>query len=68
MKFLRALRLFAGYELKEKESPFLKKIFIYLRYSERESMNEEEAEGEGEAGSSLSREPDIELNPKALRS
>ena len=51
---------------------FLKNIlFVYL--TARESMKERErtqgaAEGEGEAGSSLSREPNVALNPRTLGS
>ena len=51
--------------------PFLFKIiFIYLRESEhkRGVGGEQQAEGEKETDSLLSREPDVGLNPRTLRS
>ena len=42
---------------------FLKILFIYL--TERESTVGRRAEGEGEADSPLSREPDTGLDPRA---
>ena len=50
--------------------------FFFLRFylfekecvRERECKPREEAEGEGEADSPLSREPDVEFYPRALRS
>ena len=41
-------------------------LFIYLK--EREHKWRGEAEGEGEAGSSLSGEPNVGLDPRTLRS
>ena len=40
---------------------FSKMLFIYLRESEKESMNRGGAEREGESDSSLSREPNMGL-------
>ena len=45
---------------------FVKVLFIDLR--EIENMSRAEAEGEGEADFPRSREPDLELNPRTLRS
>ena len=43
---------------------FLKILFVYLkREQERESMNGEAAEGEGEVGSPMSREPHVGPHP-----
>ena len=44
---------------------FLEILFIYLMENEQESTR---TEGEREAGSSLSREPDVGLDPRTLRS
>ena len=46
---------------------FLRFYFIYLTGRERASehkQGEQQSEGEGEAGSPLSREPDMELDPR----
>ena len=42
------------------------KDFIYL--SDREHKQEQQAEGEEEAGSPLSREPDVGIDPRTLGS
>ena len=46
---------------------FFKILFIYLRESERAQAGGP-AEGEGEAGSPPSREPDVGLDPRTPRS
>ena len=48
-----------------------KKDFIYLFYRERErkhKQREKQAEGKGEAGSLLNKEPNMGLNPRTLGS
>ena len=50
---------------------FLKILFVYLRERERKSAHTNGvggAEGEGDAGSPLSREPDAGLHPRTPRS
>ena len=44
-------------------------LFIYLTEGrERERVSTQQAEGEGEAGSQLSREPDVGFDPRTLGS
>ena len=40
--------------------------FFFLQRVEEHKEREQQAEGEGEAGSPLSREPDVGLNPRTL--
>ena len=47
---------------------FFKKDFIYVYDRERALTSRGLAEGEGEAGSPLSREPDVGLDPRTLGS
>ena len=50
---------------------FLKRIFIYLFIREKEragEWSEEKGERESQAGSPLTMEPDVGLNPISLRS
>ena len=48
---------------------FLKILFFFIYLTERDHKQaERQAEGEGEAGSPLSREPDSGLDPRTLRS
>ena len=47
---------------------FFKILFIYLTERAQSGWGEWQAEGEGEAGSPLSREPDVGLNPSTLGS
>ena len=46
---------------------FFKVLFIYLTQREPK-QRERQAEGEGEAGSPLSREPEVGLDPRTLGS
>ena len=46
---------------------FKKILFIYLTKREHK-QGEQQAEGEGEAGSLLTREPDVGLEPRTLGS
>ena len=47
---------------------FLKVVVIYLRVHTSERAQGGKQEGVGEADSPLSREPDVGLNPRTLRS
>ena len=59
-------------DLKNKANNAFFKDFIYLVETKREQTHkgkrEGRAEGEGEADSPLSKEPDAGLNPRTLRS
>lgn len=52
--------------IRKEHGSFFKKDFIYL--FEREQARVEGAEGEGEVDTFLSREPNVRLDPRTLRS